>query len=63
MKTKKLTTTVKNIPSVLKSQPKSFGDKKYDIHSLDELKVGANSGAILSCKISNAISKKGEVPA
>jgi hypothetical protein len=63
MKPKKLATTVKNIPSVLKVQPKHFGDKKYEIRALDELKTGANVTNILSCKVTNTISKKGEVPA
>jgi len=63
MKAKVLANVVKSIPCVLKSQPKHLGDTKYEIKSLDEIKIGPNKGAILSCKITNVISNKGEVPA
>jgi len=63
MKQKKLETTVKNIPCVLTKQPKHLGDKPFEIRSLTDLVPEKNSGVILSCKITNIISKKGEVPA
>ncbi len=63
MKQKKLETTVKNIPCVLTKQPKNLGDKPFEIRSLTDLVPEKNSGVILSCKITNIISKKGEVPA
>ena len=63
MKQKKLENTVKNIPCVLTKQPKNLGDKPFEIKSLTDLAPEKNSGVILSCKITNTISKKGEVPA
>jgi len=63
MKEKKLENTIKNIPCVLKKQPKQLGNKPYEIKSLNDLSVGANNGSILSCKITNIISRSGEVPA
>jgi len=62
MKGKTLANVVKSIPCVLKNQPKHLGDAKYEIKSLDELKPGPNKGTILSCKVTNVISNKGEVP-
>jgi len=63
MKQKKLENTVKNIPCVLTKQPKNLGDKPFEIRSLTDLAPEKNDGVILSCKITNTISKKGEVPA
>lgn len=63
MKAKKLEMAVKNIPCILKSQPKHFGDTKYEIKSLSDLNLGPNNAVLLSCKVTNTVSKKGEVPA
>ena len=63
MKEKKLETTIKNIPCVLTKQPKQLGNKPYDIKSLSDLNIGTNNGTILSCKVTNIISRSGEVPA
>lgn len=63
VKPKQLAALIKDIPTVLKAQPKELGEKKYEVRSLSDLKEGANPGIILPCKITNVLSQKGEVPA
>lgn len=51
---------VKTIPTALKNTPR---DSNYIISPFDTLKEGINKGCILTCKITNNVSAKGEVPA
>eukprot|EP00331_Platyophrya_macrostoma_P022910 CAMPEP_0176438464 /NCGR_PEP_ID=MMETSP0127-20121128/19300_1 /TAXON_ID=938130 /ORGANISM="Platyophrya macrostoma, Strain WH" /LENGTH=417 /DNA_ID=CAMNT_0017822421 /DNA_START=740 /DNA_END=1993 /DNA_ORIENTATION=+ len=62
-KPKKLAVIVKSIPTVLKTQPKHLGDVKYTIKALEDCAIGENKGCILSCKVTNVITKKSDVPA
>ena len=52
---------VKIIPHALKLNPKNLPN--YQIGGLNMLKVGINKGIILSCKVTNILSKNEEVPA
>jgi hypothetical protein len=55
--------TVKNIPNHLRTPAKELGKAKVEVKALEELQIGANPNTLLSCKITNVISQKGEVPA
>mmetsp|Transcript_3743 Transcript_3743/g.3177 ORF Transcript_3743/g.3177 Transcript_3743/m.3177 type:complete len:127 (+) Transcript_3743:845-1225(+) len=46
---------------MIKSQ--SENGSKYEIASFCDLQEGKNNGKVVSCKVTNTISKKGEVPA
>jgi hypothetical protein len=62
IKPKRLTELIQAIPTVLKSQPKEMGNKQYEVKPLSDLAEGENPGKILSCKVTNILSEKGEVP-
>ncbi len=62
MKAKKLSTLVKSIPWALKYPPKGLDNLNYQISRLGDLVEGLNKGKILSCKFTNFITKKDDVP-